>query len=88
MTGNVITFTEDNVEEDITLVLPNGQKIVLQYRAYDDPKRPTIDVCMDSHFCLVNWGDDEMTPAIPDQHKPNVLNNVKHFMMFSNHKGD
>ena len=88
ITGNVIVFTEDDVEEDITLVLPDGQKIILQYRASINPKMPTIDVCMDNHVCLVNWRDDEMTPAIPDQHKPNVVDNVKHFMITFRHPED
>ena len=82
---NTIVFTSDDVEQDITLVLPDGQKIILQYRSYDYPHTPpTIDFCMDKHVFLVNWSDDEMTPAIPNQYNPNQVDSVKHFMMSFN----
>ena len=63
ITGNVIVFTQDDVEQDITLIMPNGKKVLLQYRAYSDPDMPTIDICLDDPVYVTNYSDDEMTPA-------------------------
>ena len=46
-------------DTDITLVLPNGQKIELQYRLLS----PSIDVCLPEPTSVTNWTGDDMEPA-------------------------
>lgn len=46
-------------EADITLVLPNGQEIELQYRL----ECPSIDVCLPEATSVTNWIGEDMEPA-------------------------
>jgi len=46
-------------ETDVILVLPNGQKIALQYRL----EMPSIDVCLPENLYVTNWKGDDMEPA-------------------------
>lgn len=71
-----IKIGKNVVEEDIELILPNGEKIVIQYRAYEEDGC-TIDICLESNANVINWSDDDMTPALPDPQIPEVMQNVK-----------
>ena len=86
ITGNVIVFTQDDVEQDITLIMPNGKKVLLQYRAYEDPNMPTIDICLDDPVFVNNWCDDEMTPAKCSGE--GTVENVKQFSFSLPHNGE
>lgn len=46
-------------EADITLVLPNGQLIELQYRLLS----PSIDICLPEPTSVTNWTGEDMEPA-------------------------
>lgn len=46
-------------ETDVILVLPNGEKIALQYRL----EMPSIDVCLPENLYVTNWKGDDMEPA-------------------------
>ena len=88
ITGNVIVFTNDDVEQDIVLIMPDGQKMLVQYRAYEGPSEPTIDICLDSPTYVSNWCDDEMTPA--KHGGSGVMKSVKQlsFSVCNNSKGE
>lgn len=50
-----------NHESDITLILPNGKEVALQYRM----EGPTMDICLPEELAVTNWEGDDMSPAPP-----------------------
>ena len=63
-TGRHTLYGEVDIElgdhdADIALVLPNGDKVTLQYRV----EAPSIDVCLDTAASVTCWQGDDMDPA-------------------------
>jgi hypothetical protein len=54
-----VTIELSDHDADITLVLPNGDKVQLQYRV----EAPSIDVCLDTATSVTCWQGDDMDPA-------------------------
>jgi len=46
-------------DTDVTLTMPNGEHIVLQWRV----EGPSIDICLEKDTDVINWSGTEMTPA-------------------------
>jgi hypothetical protein len=52
-------------DTDVTLFLPNGTPIVIQWRV----EGPSIDICLDTERPVNNWEGDDMKPAPRDPHE-------------------
>jgi hypothetical protein len=50
-------------DADVILVLPNGEKIQVQFRACDE--HPSIDICLPYDTSVTNWKGDDMEDAPP-----------------------
>ena len=72
-----IKISKNTMEEDITIVLPDKSEIIIQYRCYDDENEATLDICFENHMNIVNWQDDDMTPAKASKEIPELMENVK-----------
>lgn len=57
----------DEAEHDLTIFLPNGEAIVLQYRSEGD--YPSLDICFEKRRTVLNWGID-MAPAPSQKDTP------------------
>jgi len=55
-------------DTDVTLVLPSGEKVIVQYRTCNE--HPSIDVCLPYDTCVINWKGDDMQPAPPPENGP------------------
>jgi hypothetical protein len=51
----------DNFDNDVDLVLPNGEVISLQFRC----EAPTLDIVLPEDLAVTNWEGDDMSPALP-----------------------
>lgn len=58
-----IKINRRTVERDIDVVLPSGETIVLQYRAYDPELGPTVDILLPSPMPVNNFIGAGMSPA-------------------------
>lgn len=54
------TVTIPNHDYDLTLVLPSGEKITLEFRV--EGTFPSLDVCFEKQRSVINWGRN-MVPA-------------------------
>jgi len=73
-----IKIRKNVMEEDITIALPDKSEIIIQYRCYDDDENEaTLDICFENHMNIVNWEDDDMTPAKASKDIPELMQNVK-----------
>jgi acyl-CoA thioesterase FadM len=74
-TDTVIKINKNAMEQDITIIMPDNSEITLQYRCYDD--EATLDICFENHMNVINWEDDDMTPAKASKEIPELMKNVK-----------
>ena len=71
-----IEINKDKAEQDIELILPSGKKVLIQHRYYESDSS-NIDICFEDNVDVVNWCDDEMTPAKLHPKNPGIMQNVK-----------
>ena len=77
-TDTVIKINKNVMEKDITIIMPDNSEITMQYRCYDDDDdEATLDICFENHMNVVNWEDDDMTPAKASKEIPELMKNVK-----------
>jgi hypothetical protein len=82
-----IKISKNAMEEDITIILPDESEIILQYRCYDDDENEaTLDICFENHMNVVNWEDDDMTPAKASKDVSELMQNVKQLSITKSNK--
>ena len=62
----LVKIARNTVEKDIAIVLPNGKRIVVQYRNYegdDDGSGASLDIILPEPTFVHNWIGEEMKPA-------------------------
>lgn len=62
----LVKIAPETVEKDIAIALPNGKRIVIQYRNYegdDDGTGASIDIILPEPTFVHNWIGEEMKPC-------------------------
>jgi hypothetical protein len=72
-----IKISKNTMEQDIIIIMPDNSEITLQYRCYDDDDEASLDICFENHMHVLNWEDNDMTPAKASKEIPELMKNVK-----------
>lgn len=73
MTDRTIKIGKRTSEQDITIVLPNGEEILVQYRNYDKESGPSVDFILPTPMPVNCYRGTELKPAKPIKKSRNVL---------------
>lgn len=66
------TIKLPNNDHDITLVLPCGERITLQYRV----ESPSLDLCFSRPTGITVWEDGDLTPARLNRNGDGVIEQI------------
>lgn len=82
MSDKTIKIGPKVVEKDITIELPNGEEVVVQYRAYDEESGPSLDIILPKPMPINCYRGSEMKPAKAVGKSGNVRNGDQITLIF------